>query len=193
MDLQLYMVLMGCTPKGRRTEQHDIFFGIGTGLKDLLPDMLLSWPEAKGKLHIDAWRLVTHVNGYSVTVVERDENIILPSAERSLLFFLNLGGYKEKEFEEFHYKMLVVGQNVDNAKATAKEALFYKHTTLDQSPHHRNATSHIDNKYGLDVDDVHNIEDILPRHLKKKYRLAISKEHGEDDPYHLGYTRLDEL
>jgi hypothetical protein len=29
-QLKLYMVMLGCTPEGRLTEQHDIFFGIGT-------------------------------------------------------------------------------------------------------------------------------------------------------------------
>ena len=50
----LYMIMLGCTPKGRFTEQHDIFFGIGTSLKELVADMKSFWPEAKGKIHIDA-------------------------------------------------------------------------------------------------------------------------------------------
>jgi hypothetical protein len=52
--LKLFMVLLGCTPAGRNTEQHDVFFSIGSGLKDLIPDIVDCWPEAKGKIHIDA-------------------------------------------------------------------------------------------------------------------------------------------
>lgn len=55
-QLKLFMVLIGCKPEGRHTEQHDIFFGIGSELRDLIPDMLAFWPEANGKLHIDGWR-----------------------------------------------------------------------------------------------------------------------------------------
>jgi hypothetical protein len=55
----LYMIMLGCTPKGRFTEQHDIFFGIGTSVKELVPDMKAFWPDAKGKIHIDAWQKVT--------------------------------------------------------------------------------------------------------------------------------------
>lgn len=39
--LKLYMVMLGCTPEGRFTEQHDIFFGIGYSLKELIPKMNL--------------------------------------------------------------------------------------------------------------------------------------------------------
>jgi hypothetical protein len=28
-----------CTPAGRHTEQHDIFFGIGSSLKEIVPKM----------------------------------------------------------------------------------------------------------------------------------------------------------
>ena len=56
MALNLYMVLIGCRPKGRHTEQHDIFFGIASALKDLIPEMYRFWPGAKGNMHIDGWR-----------------------------------------------------------------------------------------------------------------------------------------
>lgn len=46
-ELQLYMVILGCKPKGRFTEQHDIFFGIGNSLKNLIPQMNFFWPEAQ--------------------------------------------------------------------------------------------------------------------------------------------------
>lgn len=49
---KLFMVLLGCRPKGRNTEQHDIFFGIADSLVELKPAMQLFWPDAL--LHIDA-------------------------------------------------------------------------------------------------------------------------------------------
>ena len=97
------MVMLGCTPKGRVTEQHDIFFGIGTSLYDLKQDMLDFWPEAKGKIHLDAWQTVTQIDGHSITVVSKEEKL----EQEDKLFFINLGGYKENEFEEYHYKVLL--------------------------------------------------------------------------------------
>ncbi|MFD0778124.1 DUF1543 domain-containing protein [Flavobacterium myungsuense] len=70
-DMKLYMIMIGCRPKGRLTEQHDIFFGIGNSLSDLIPQMKSFWPEAKGKIHIDAWREVTVVNNHTIEVVPK--------------------------------------------------------------------------------------------------------------------------
>ena len=53
---KLFMLLVGCKPPGRSTEQHDIFFDIGTDLKSLVPHIRDYWPEGGEKLHVDAWR-----------------------------------------------------------------------------------------------------------------------------------------
>ena len=119
----LYMIMLGCTPKGRFTEQHDIFFGIGSSLKELVPDMNAFWPEAKGRIHIDAWQKVTCVDGFTIEVVSKEEK---PEQEEQL-FFLNLGGYKEGEFEEYHYQSLVVAKTKGKAIRKAKQTTFYKH------------------------------------------------------------------
>lgn len=38
--------------------------------------------------------------------------------------FLNLGGYKENDLEEYHYKMIIVADNKTNAIKKAKETAF---------------------------------------------------------------------
>ena len=85
--VKLYMVMLGCTPEGRYTEQHDIFFGIGKTLKELIPQMKAFWPEAKGKIHIDAWREVTLVDDFSIEIVDK-KSTSEPTLEN--LFFINL-------------------------------------------------------------------------------------------------------
>lgn len=178
--MKLFMLLIGCTPENRNIEQHDIFFGIGTSVKDLIPDVTSFWPEAKGKLHLDAWREVTNVNGFAVTVIPHQKINNSPK-----LFFINLGGYKQNEFEEFHYKMIVAAGDKGEAIRQAKDTAFYKHTGF------KGADSHIDDKYGVDVDDLFEIEDILPAEIKKQYSLLITQETGlQDDELHLGYFKL---
>lgn len=177
---KLYMVLLGCTPDGRLTEQHDIFFGIGTGIKDLVKDMYAFWPDSGG-LHVDAWREVTIVNGYSITIVPKAED--QPTDEK--LFLLNLGGYRPGEFEEYHYKSLVVAKSMGHAIKAAKKTAFYKHYNF------KGGESHIDEKYALDIDDMHKVEDILAPHLKALYNINISKvENGIEDELHIGYLKL---
>lgn len=179
------MVMLGCRPEGRFTEQHDIFFGIGETLQDLIPGMKLFWKEAKGNIHIDAWREVTLVDNYTITIVPK--NSVTTNTKK--LFFINLGGYKENEFEEYHYKILAVADSLAEATKKSKETIFYKHCGF------KGATSHIDDKFGIDVDEIYNIKEILAPSFKEKYEILISKNRvdSEDDKLHIGYLKLDKL
>jgi hypothetical protein len=182
---QLFMVLLGAKPKGRHTEQHDIFFGIANNLKELLPQMLAFWPETEGKMHIDAYRIVQKVGKYKVQVVE---NINQVQTAKQALYFLNLGGYKEGEFEELHYKMLIVADEKAKAINEAKLTAFYKHTGF------KGAVSHIDDKYGVDVDDLFDIEDILAESTKAKYKLVFTNSDKlDEDEINLGYLPIAKI
>jgi hypothetical protein len=190
-SLKLFMLLLGCRPKGRHIEQHDIFFGVGYELKDLVKDIKRFWPEAKGNIHIDAWREVTSVDGYNITV----EPLFFEQKKesRQKLFFINLGGYKENEFDEHHYTLLVVAENKFAAAAKAKQTAFYKHTSLKESDIHYKALSHIDDRYGIDVDELYDIKDILPENIKQKYSITINPGSTVENACNLGYTKLSEL
>jgi hypothetical protein len=186
--MKLFMLLLGCKPEGRNTEQHDIFFGIGETLKSLVPSIIEAWSEAKGKIHIDAWREVNYVEQFAIEVIDKLQAASNEDAKKRKLFFINLGGYKKNEFEEYHYKMLVACENKSVAIQAAKQTAFYKHTGF------KGATSHIDDKYGVDVDDVFEIEDILSDELKKKYTIVLSHtDNIQEDTLNLGYFILDKL
>lgn len=177
---KLYMILLGCKPEGRHTEQHDVFFGIGTSLRDLVPEILEFWPEAKEKIHIDAWREVTVVDGYSVRVAQRD----VRTNSGVKLFFVNLGGYKENDFEEYHYKCLSVAPDTAEAVRQAKNQTFWKHSV----------SSHIDDKYGIDVDDIYEIEDMLTSRVKNQFVIQVEPaEQTTPDELHPGYLKLTKL
>jgi hypothetical protein len=184
-DLKLYMILLGCKPVGRNTEQHDLFFGIGRSLSDVKNDIIDFWKEADGKIHIDGWREVMNVDGYAIEVVNKEDKT---SSEKEKLFFINLGGYKQNEFEEYHYKLLTVATDKGTAVQKAKQTAFYKHTGFE------GAVSHIDDKYGIDVDDIYEIEEILSSHLKEQYSIEITKaDNLNEDELHLGYLKIDKL
>jgi hypothetical protein len=182
---KLFMLLLGCKPAGRFTEQHDIFFDIGTELKSLVQHIREYWPDGD-KLHVDAWRLVTQVDSFRVDVIPRSAAHDL-STQR--LFFINLGGYKPGEFEEFHYKMIIAAPDKGTAIQMGKASAFYRHTGF------AGAESHIDDKYGVDVDDIYDILDILPETVKARYclRLTNADSGEEEDPIHLGYFQLHKL
>ncbi len=181
------MLLPGATPPGRTIEQHDIFFGIGPNLRSLIPDILNHWPEANGAIHLDGWQQLQYANGYEITVRERSAGATTPDSDVRL-FFINLGGYKPGEFEEYHYKMVVAATDKSSAIKLAKDTAFYKHTG------YKGAESHIDDKYGIDVDDAYAIDDILPAYIKEKYAIELRRiNQVMENELHIGYFQLSKI
>lgn len=181
---KLFLVLLGANPKGRVVEQHDYFFGIAVSLKDLVPAIKASWPEAENTLHVDGWREVNFVDGYQVNVVPKESAQV--NAKR--LFFINLGGYQSGGLKETHHIMLTVQDDRLPAIKESMKTLFYKTNSI------RGAHAHIDEKFGIDVDEVYRIEDVLSQEFKDKYHIAIQAvtEIAEDE-INLGYFKLDKI
>lgn len=186
-QLSLFMILLGSKAPARNIEQHDFYFGIGTDLKDLVADMKAFWPEAGNSIHIDGWRRISRVDRYSISVKERTDTDT-PTPQNKL-FFINLGGYQSGKLEEQHYTVLAVHSDRMEAIKHAKNTLFFKTNTLKGA-----ANAHIDEKYGIDVDDVYRIEDVLSPELKSKYFIVIEQAVDNlKDEIHLGYLKLDKI
>jgi len=183
-DLKLFYIILGATPKGRNIEQHDVFFGIAESLKDLVPDMKEFWKEADGKIHLDCYQEVKFADGYEVKIVEKGEGT---SEEK--LYFINLGGYKRGFFEEFHEQHLMVGNSMGDIVKKAKATEFYKTMGFE------GAVSHIDDKHGVDIDDIFNVNDILPEKMKEKYAIVLKKSSAENQEnlMGLGYLNINKI
>lgn len=184
--LKLYQVLLGSKAPKRNVEQHDYFFGIATSLKALIPQMQAFWPEAGNSLHVDGWREINNVDGYRISVALKADH---PEGTTSgKLFFINLGGYQTGKLEEQHYTILSVKEDRAQAVQDAKKTVFFKSNSI------KGANSHIDEKYGIDVDDIYRIEDILSAELKEKYHILIVQETDlPEDEIQLGYFKLDKI
>jgi hypothetical protein len=184
-EYHLYFFLIGCRPSGRNIEQHDVFFTIASSLIQAVSDINNFWPEAKDKIHIDAWRIITETDGYSIDVIHKNKSNASGQSEK--LFFINLGGYKPDEFEEFHYKLLIVSENKSAAINKAKQTAFYKHTGF------KGAESHIDDKFGIDVDDIYQVDDILPKSVKEFFSIKIVHDNRKKDILNIGYLPLHKI
>ena len=182
--MKLFYTILGATPKGRNTEQHDVFFGIADSLKELVPEMKKFWPEAKGKIHIDGYQEVQFVDGFEVKIVEKISD---PSDD--YLFFINLGGYEPGKFEEKHQQYLMVGKSLSEIIRRVKKTDFYKTMGF------KNAESHIDDKYGVDIDEIFKVDDILPQEMKEKYSIILEKSGIENQENYtfIGYLALSKL
>ncbi len=185
-QLKLFYVLLGCTPPGRHTEQYDVFFCIGESLTSIKPHIRLFWPDA-GAIHIDAWREVNYINGYAIAICSRTDH----TDKQGNLFFINLGGYLPASFEEHHHKILTIAKDMAEAISMAKQTDFYLqyNNTINKK-----AVSHVDNKYGVDIDEILNVEDMLLRYQKEKYAIRIiKKQECLDDILHIGYLKWDDI
>lgn len=182
--MKLFYVILGATPKGRNIEQHDVFFGIAENLKNLVPDMKEFWKEAEGKIHIDCYQEVKFADGFEIKIIERTNDI-----QENQLFFINLGGYKPGFFEEFHEQHLMVGNTMGDIVKKAKTTAFYKTMGFE------GAVSHIDDKHGVDIDDIFNVNDILPARMKEKYSIILTKSDAvnQENPMGLGYLNIDKI
>lgn len=179
--MELFMVVVGGKPEGRFTEQHDVFFGIADELKELVPSMYEFWPALEGRMHIDSWRKVEKVDGYKIQIVKKSEQN--PNNSKRL-YFVNLGGYKPNDMEEYHYKQLVVAANLAEATKIAKDTVFWKH----------HVSSHIDDKYGIDVDDIYEVVDLLNPTFKEKYHILIQEASNiPEDTLEVGYLKISKL
>ena len=185
-ELKLYMILLGCLPPGRHVEQHDFFFGIATSLDELVPEMKAFWTEPE-RIHIDAWREVNLVEGFQVMIKQRVDDIKHVN-QSTKLFFINLGGYQQNKFEEQHDVILTVKPDRASALMQAKETFFFQHNYFEK------AASHVDDKYGIDVDDAYHIEDILSPEQKQKYQIElVPSDNLDEDIINLGYLKLSQL
>ncbi|KMQ70003.1 hypothetical protein ACM39_00355 [Chryseobacterium sp. FH2] len=182
--MKLFYIILGATPKGRHIEQHDVFFGIAENLKDLVQDMKDFWKEAEGKIHLDCYQEVKFADGYAVKIVEKGQK-----TSEEQLYFINLGGYKRGFFEEFHEQHLMVGTSMGDVVKKAKATGFYKTMGFE------GAVSHIDDKHGVDIDDIFNVSDILPEKMKEKYSIVLEKSDAENQENRmgLGYLKIDKI
>jgi hypothetical protein len=85
--------------------------------------------------------------------------------------------------------MIIAAADKGEAVAKAKQVAFFRHTGF------KGARAHIDDRYGVDVDDFFAIRDILPESTKKQFSLEISTAETEqpEDEIHLGYFKLDNV
>ena len=113
------------------------------------------------------------------------------------LYFVNLGGYLPGQFEEFHYKTLVVAETLGKATAQVKKTAFYKDYTFDNVDTAKSgvATSHVDDKHQLDLDDIHCVADLLPNDVALTIQPLNEPEKNQlpDDALHIGYLSLKQI
>lgn len=215
--MKLFMLKIGARPQGRLIEQHDVMFVIANSLSETIESVNQHWPAVKNNWHLDAWREVKRVGDYQILLstdsFSKDgwskdsalaDNILADDrvdnkldSHGKQLYFVNLGGYLPGQFEEFHYKTLVVAETLGKATAQVKKTAFYQDYTFDNVDTAKSgvATSHVDDKYQLDLDDIHCVADLLPNDVALTIQPLTEDEKNQlsDDALHIGYLSLKQI
>lgn len=217
ITMKLFMLKIGARPQGRLIEQHDVMFVIANSLSETIESVNQHWPAVKNNWHLDAWREVKRVGDYQILLSKNSfsedgwskdnavaDNIFaddrvdnkLDSQDKQL-YFVNLGGYLPGQFEEFHYKTLVVAETLGKATAQVKKTAFYQDYTFDNVDTAKSgvATSHVDDKHQLDLDDIHCVADLLPKDVVLTIQPLTEPEKNQlpDDALHIGYLSLKQI
>lgn len=210
--MKLFMLKIGARPQGRLIEQHDVMFVIANSLSETIESVNQHWPAVKNNWHLDAWREVKRVGDYQILLstdsLSKDnalaDNILTDErvdnkldSQGKQLYFVNLGGYLPGQFEEFHYKTLVVAETLGKATAQVKKTAFYQDYTFDNVDTAKSgvATSHVDDKHQLDLDDIHCVADLLPNDVALTIQPLTEPEKNQlpDDALHIGYLSLKQI
>ena len=222
INMKLFMLKIGARPQGRLIEQHDVMFVIANSLSETIESVNQHWPAVKNNWHLDAWREVKRVGDYQILLstdslskdgLSKDkaladkmlaDNIFAEDRvdnkldnQGKQLYFVNLGGYLPGQFEEFHYKTLVIAETLGKATAQVKKTAFYQDYTFDNVDTAKSgvATSHVDDKHQLDLDDIHCVADLLPNDVALTIQPLTEPEKNQlpYDALHIGYLSLKQI
>ena len=217
INMKLFMLKIGARPQGRLIEQHDVMFVIANSLSETIESVNQHWPAVKNNWHLDAWREVKRVgdcqillsknslskDGWSKDNAVADNIFADDRVDNKLdnqgkqLYFVNLGGYLPGQFEEFHYKTLVIAETLGKATAQVKKTAFYQDYTFDNVDTAKSgvATSHVDDKHQLDLDDIHCVADLLPNDVALTIQPLTEPEKNQlpYDALHIGYLSLKQI
>ena len=222
INMKLFMLKIGARPQGRLIEQHDVMFVIANSLSATIESVNQHWPAVKNNWHLDAWREVKRVGDCQILLSKNSlskdgwskdnaladkmlaDNIFAEDRvdnkldnQGKQLYFVNLGGYLPGQFEEFHYKTLVIAETLGKATAQVKKTAFYQDYTFDNVDTAKSgvATSHVDDKHQLDLDDIHCVADLLPNDVALTIQPLTEPEKNQlpYDALHIGYLSLKQI
>ncbi|QNI54883.1 hypothetical protein SynBIOSE41_02384 [Synechococcus sp. BIOS-E4-1] len=184
---RLFLVVLGGRSADCHIELHDVRWVVGANIEETIPKLRQEWFGLTTGLHIDSYKVIQHVDGYTIELFERHEEenskqTTSLTAKNEKLWFINLGGYDRNSLQELHQFGLVVAPSKQAAKARARQR--WLNTALQ-----------------VHKDDLHSInnlgavDDCLPIFQLEGWQILLKAEPGipetELKPDWFGYWRID--
>lgn len=115
--MKLFAIYIGGEHPQAHIEVHDMRFVVAPTIKDTYEKLRADWWGTPGTLHVDCWAEIDQADGYDVSLQPE------PSKRREKLWFVNLGGYDQRDFAEQHRNLFVVAATMTEAKTRALETI----------------------------------------------------------------------
>jgi hypothetical protein len=150
--MKLFAFYIGGSTATSLIEVHDVRFAAAEKMEDAYDGIRDTWWGTPESLHLDCWGELTSADGYNIFLKDA------PQAREDKLWFVNLGGYADGDFNELHKNIFVVAPTVSKAKVRALKAI------IDWKGHHKDEM--------FEVEKIASIDDILAKsghyiHLEK--------------------------
>jgi hypothetical protein len=111
--MELFAIYIGGSHPQSLIEVHDIRFIVADNLEQTYELLKKSWWGTPKSLHIDAWGILNHADGYDITFEKQEPDTV------KKLFYINVGGYDHLQFTELHKNIFVVAEDEKEAKKKA--------------------------------------------------------------------------
>jgi Domain of Unknown Function (DUF1543) len=116
--MHLFVIYIGTSHPNAFIELHDMRFVIAHSIEETYPALRKSWWGIPSSLHIDAWGILDYADGHRIQI-SKDK----PEEGGNTLFFVNLGGYSQKEFTELHKNIFITASDPIEAKQKAVQQI----------------------------------------------------------------------
>ncbi|MDO6527699.1 DUF1543 domain-containing protein [Motilimonas sp. 1_MG-2023] len=126
---KLFLAYLGGRINGGHIELHDVRFVHGDSIMATYEQLKQQWIGDKGRVHLDSYVELRHINGYRIALSARPPNNDLK------LFFVNLGGYHPSQLAEQHSFGVFVANNAEQAKQRAWHELLGRYQVDWQQAH----------------------------------------------------------
>ena len=185
----LYLVVLGGKANNANVELHDVRWVVGSKIEDTFNVLRRDWFGLIEGLHIDSFKKIKYVDGYSINLKKAENNKIKnqtlvnrKKASKKTLWFVNVGGYEPNSMQEKHEFGLVVASSALEAKNLAKSKWL-----IGCKKKHKDDLSPLNNLIGCY--DCQVIEYIGNWEIELSLENNLVEESNSPDWY--GYRRID--
>jgi hypothetical protein len=170
--MHLFVIYIGGSHSQSLIELHDMRFAIANNIEETYDILRQSWWGTPTSLHLDAWGILNYADGHNILISDNP-----PKNTINKLFFVNLGGYDQRQFTELHKNTFVVATDEHQAKQKA-----VRQVSEWESPHR---------DYSHEVDTVLDLSSLLTR--QNSYLHLIETENKSPFKFTCRYTPIGKL